>query len=191
MNLVYLVPPLLGAFIGYVTNVVAVKLLFHPKKPLNLLGIKIQGLIPARSEELTHRVLDSLNDMLNERDFEYIIDRAMKRSYEESVKVRIDEILDRFGLLKFLAEKYNLSLNVSSAINNYITNLFKEFSKKLARNVDIREFIIKKAKEISDEEIERFFNKVAKKELRFIEISGAVLGFLIGLLQSLFLYLYI
>ena len=191
MELIYLLPPLLGAFIGYITNVVAVKLLFHPKKPINILGVKLQGLIPARSEELTERVLDSLHDILNEKDFEFIIDRAMKKSYENSIKSKIDEILDRFGVFKGLAEKYNLSLNISSSINNYIANAIKEFSKKLAENVDIREFIIKKAKEISDEEIEILFKRIAKKELRFIEVSGAMLGFVIGLIQSLALYFYI
>ena len=79
MKLIYLLLPLLGAFIGYITNVVAVKLLFHPKKPINILGIKLQGLIPARSEELTERILDSLHDILNEKDFEFIIDGAMKK----------------------------------------------------------------------------------------------------------------
>jgi uncharacterized membrane protein YheB (UPF0754 family) len=37
---------------------------------------------------------------------------------------------------------------------------------------------------VSDEEIEILFKKFAKKELRFIELSGAALGFLIGLFQS-------
>ncbi|RLI76635.1 DUF445 domain-containing protein [Archaeoglobales archaeon] len=191
MKLIYLLLPLLGAFIGYITNVVAVKLLFHPKKPINILGIKLQGLIPARSEELTERILDSLHDILNEKDFEFIIDGAMKKSYENSIKSKIDEILDRFGVFKGLAEKYNLSLNISSSINNYIANVIKEFSKKLAENVDIREFILKKAKEISGEEIEVLFKRIAKKELKFIEISGAMLGFVIGLVQSLALYFYI
>ena len=90
-----------------------------------------------------------------------------------------------------MAEKYNLSLNISSSINNYIANVIKEFSKKLAENVDIREFILKKAKEISGEEIEVLFKRIAKKELKFIEISGAMLGFVIGLVQSLALYFYI
>lgn len=189
--IIYLIPPILGAFIGYVTNVVAVKLLFHPKKPVNLLGFKIQGLIPARSEELTERILDSLNDILNERDFEFIIDNAMKRSYQGSIKIKIDEAIGKLGLFKNLVDKYNISSAIASAINSYIGNVTKEFSKKLATNVDIREFIIKKANEISSEEIESMFNKIAKRELKFIEVSGAILGFIIGIVQSIILYLYL
>jgi len=187
--LVYLIPPLLGAFIGYITNVIAVKLLFHPKKPINLLGIKIQGLIPARSEELTERILDSLSDILKEEDFEFIIDKAMKKSYENSIKAKVDEIFSKLGFLKDLIDKYNFSSSISSAMNNYVTSAIKEFSKKLAANVDLREFILKKTKEVDSEEVEKLFNRIARKELKFIEISGAVLGFIIGLVESIILYL--
>lgn len=37
-----------GAIIGYITNVVAVKLLFHPQKPVRIGPFTVQGLIPAR-----------------------------------------------------------------------------------------------------------------------------------------------
>jgi uncharacterized membrane protein YheB (UPF0754 family) len=66
--LVYLAPPVLGAFIGYITNVVAVELLFHPKKPVNIFGFKIQGLVPARSKEIVERIMGlSLRNSYPER----------------------------------------------------------------------------------------------------------------------------
>ena len=34
-----IVPPLLGAFIGYLTNYVAIRMLFRPLKPWRLFGI--------------------------------------------------------------------------------------------------------------------------------------------------------
>lgn len=39
---------IIGAFIGWMTNVFAIKLLFRPLQPVNILGIKLQGLIPKR-----------------------------------------------------------------------------------------------------------------------------------------------
>ncbi|WP_290902629.1 DUF445 family protein [Ferroglobus sp.] len=47
----------------------------------------------------------------------------------------------------------------------------------------------RKVEDFSSEEAEKFIKQVAGKELRFIEISGAVLGFLIGCLQSVLLLL--
>ena len=37
----YLVPPLLGALIGYVTNYIAIRMLFRPLHPWRLLGMRL------------------------------------------------------------------------------------------------------------------------------------------------------
>jgi uncharacterized membrane protein YheB (UPF0754 family) len=194
MELIYFAPPLLGSFIGYVTNVVAVKLLFHPKKPYYILGFKIQGLVPARSKEIIDRVMDSISELLTKEDFEFIIERAITRTYIESkVKEKIDQIFEN-PVLSFILKtigKSEITEKLSASISDYIENFIKEIiSKNIANNIDIREFIAKKAEEVSDEEIESIFNKFAKKELRFIEVSGAVLGFFIGLIQSGLFFLF-
>ena len=44
--------PLITAAIGWVTNWVAIKMLFHPRKPLRLFFWKWQGLIPRRQQQL-------------------------------------------------------------------------------------------------------------------------------------------
>ncbi len=187
MNYVLLVPPILGAVIGYVTNVIAVELLFHPKKPIKIFGFKIQGLVPARSRELTERFLDTLSEVLTKEDFEMVIGKALDRTVSENEIVF--KIEKAFESIKDTAIVGRLFDNLSK----YFSDAFKEFVreaivKNIASNVDIKEFVIKKAEEISDEEIERLFKKFAKKELRFIEISGAVLGFVIGIFQSVFMY---
>jgi len=45
----------------------------------------------------------------------------------------------------------------------------------------------RKVKEMDDAKLERIVRKVAKRELFYIEISGAVLGGVIGLLQAVLL----
>ena len=194
MELIYFAPPILGSFIGYITNVVAVKLLFHPKKPYYILGLKIQGLVPARSKEIIDRVMDSISELLTKEDFEFIIERAVARTYIESrVRERIDQIFEN-PVLSFIVKaiaKTEITEKLSTSISEYIENFVRDIiSKNIAQNIDIREFIAKKAEEVSDEEIEDIFNKFAKKELRFIEISGAVLGFFIGLIQSVIFFFF-
>ena len=42
---------LLGAFIGWVTNIVAIKLIFRPYKAINILGLfTLQGVLPKENE---------------------------------------------------------------------------------------------------------------------------------------------
>ncbi|WP_457573760.1 DUF445 family protein [Desulfolithobacter sp.] len=48
-------PPVLGAFIGYLTNKVAIKMLFRPLKPWRICGIRVPmtpGVIPSKRHEL-------------------------------------------------------------------------------------------------------------------------------------------
>ena len=49
----YAGPPLLGAFIGYLTNKVAIRMLFRPLKPWRLFGLKdLSERIPERLEQV-------------------------------------------------------------------------------------------------------------------------------------------
>ncbi len=184
MNLVLLLPPVVGAFVGFITNVIAVKLLFHPKRPIRILNFKLQGLVPARSKEIIERFMDSLSEILNEKDFEFLIERAVTRSYKESLKNRVQNswfsVLERYTSIPKKIDEW-IESNLASHIKEIIT-------KNISKNVDIKEFVLKKAEEISDEQIEDLFKKFAKKELRFIEVSGAVIGFIIGSIQSLIIY---
>ena len=187
--LIYLIPPLLGAFIGYLTNVIAIELLFHPRKPINILGFRIQGVIPSRSEEIIERLLDSVGNFLNEEDFQYILDRAILRSYtESSIREKVEGVFN-LPVLNGIAAKYGIAEKIAATIADSVTGLVRDaFSRKVASNIDLKELIIKKAEEVTEEEVEHLFKTFARKELRFIELSGAVLGFIIGSFQSLALY---
>ena len=55
----FVTPPLIGAFIGYLTNKIAIKMLFRPLRPYRILGIRIPmtpGVIPARRRQLGENI---------------------------------------------------------------------------------------------------------------------------------------
>lgn len=55
----WLLPPLLGALIGYVTNYIAIRMLFRPLRPWRVLGVRLPltpGIIPAKRGELAQRM---------------------------------------------------------------------------------------------------------------------------------------
>ncbi len=43
--------PLISAFIGWVVNLIALKILFHPRHPIKILGITFQGIFPKRQQQ--------------------------------------------------------------------------------------------------------------------------------------------
>ena len=44
--------PFVGAFIGWLTNYVAIKMLFRPREPWYILGFPMQGVMPRRQRDL-------------------------------------------------------------------------------------------------------------------------------------------
>ncbi len=70
--LVYIGPPLLGAFIGYLTNRVAIRMLFRPLNKWRVLGVPVPmtpGVIPARRHELAENIGEMVGThLLTSRD---------------------------------------------------------------------------------------------------------------------------
>ncbi len=63
----YLIPPLLGALIGYVTNYIAIRMLFRPLRAWRLLGLRIPltpGIIPAKRGELAVKMGEMVGEHL-------------------------------------------------------------------------------------------------------------------------------
>lgn len=55
----YLLPPLLGGLIGYVTNYIAIRMLFRPLRAWHLVGVRVPltpGIIPAKRDELAAKM---------------------------------------------------------------------------------------------------------------------------------------
>ena len=63
----YLIPPLLGALIGYVTNYIAIRMLFRPLRAWKLMGLRVPltpGIIPAKRGELAAKMGEMVGDHL-------------------------------------------------------------------------------------------------------------------------------
>ena len=58
--------PLIAAFIGWFTNWIAIKMLFHPKQPKRILGITFQGIFPKRQAQFAEKLGQIVaNDLVN------------------------------------------------------------------------------------------------------------------------------
>ena len=96
----YLAPPLLGAFIGYMTNYVAIKMLFRPLKPWKLFGIRIPmtpGVIPSKRQDLARNIGTMVGShLLTSTDVSQALN---KKSFQQELKalvtIRVTNILNR------------------------------------------------------------------------------------------------
>ena len=76
-----------------------------------------------------------------------------------------------------------------------VTNLFKaelqdflaesaqDIGNKLEKSLDVKELVREKVEAFSSDKLEKILFSIMRKEFRFIEMIGAVLGFLIGCVQ--------
>ncbi|MGE5380167.1 MAG: DUF445 domain-containing protein [Methylocystaceae bacterium] len=191
MWLKLLLIPLISAVIGYVTNVVAVKMLFRPRQPRRILFWKIQGVLPQRQADLARTVgevvereLFSVSDLLDQVNTPEMQD-LLVGTVVNLVKQRLDEIMPRFvpnGVTGKLGELVEIVLRreapniVQAAIDNGRDHLQNE--------VKVGRIIEEKLNQYDVADAEQLVLQVSSRELRFIEIMGGVLGLLIGLLQD-------
>jgi hypothetical protein len=88
--LLWLVPPLVGAAIGYITNAVAIKMLFRPHQAVRILGLRLPftpGILPRQR----HKLADSIGAMV-ERELltaDIIRARLREEGTRESVRASI------------------------------------------------------------------------------------------------------
>ncbi|MFW5685956.1 MAG: DUF445 domain-containing protein, partial [Spirochaetota bacterium] len=67
----YVVPPLVGAVIGYVTNALAIRMLFRPLTEKRVFGIRIPltpGIIPRQRSQLAHSIARMVSTKLLTED---------------------------------------------------------------------------------------------------------------------------
>ena len=148
--MVYLGPPFIGAFIGYLTNKVAIRMLFRPLKAWRILGIRVPmtpGVIPSKRHEFAMNMGEMVGEhLLTSTE----IGKALKKDkFQEHllglIKERVGAILHRdlgplptLVPLKFAsyfdvavrAVKYQIKKGVHTFIRS------AEFSGKVERYID-------------------------------------------------------
>jgi uncharacterized membrane protein YheB (UPF0754 family) len=197
MNYQLLALPVISAFIGYITNVVAIRLLFWPKKPINLGLFSLQGVLPKRQEQIASSIgqlvdqellsIDELFDKINTPE----IRETLTDKIGGILKERLSELLprivpDRIG--KKIGEVLEKILRQEAA--NIIRQSMDAGSKYLNEEVNIQQMVEDKINAFDLDELEKMIRGVTSNELTFIEILGGVLGFIIGLLQVAILLLF-
>lgn len=183
----------IGAGIGWITNYVAIKMLFRPYKEINFGLFKIQGLLPKRKHEIGESIAEIIqSELVSLKD---IVSSMDKDKLEEKMSEAIDKILEE-KLQREITKSFPmiamfLSSDMLDKIKVIIKNSILEnkdkiismFSDYLEENVDFKGIIVRNVDAFSLEKLEEITYSLAKKEFKHIEVVGAVLGAIIGFAQ--------
>ncbi len=198
MWLNFVLLPVVGALLGWFTNFIAVKMLFHPKEPKKFLGITFQGIFPKRQEQIALKIGKVVSDELLSIDDikqRVVTKQSMDKIYE-TVEVKMDHFLEdkmpqRFPLVSMFATK-KLKLEIRDEMLNEVRlqlpDMMDQYIQHFEDNIDIEEMITEKFSELSTDRLEQVMNDILSKEFKFIEILGGVIGFIVGLSQATILY---
>lgn len=199
MSYWFLLFPFVSAFIGWITNWVAIKMLFHPREPKKILGITFHGIFPKRQQKFAQK----LGKIVSE-EFLSFDDIEKKISNPENLKKiipmienHVDDFLryrmkDEMPVISmFIGDKTisNLKAMFMKEIETLLPMIMKQYAANLKNELDLEKIVIAKVSSFSSDKLEEVLNQIMSKEFRFVEIIGAVIGFLIGTLQVLFTYL--
>ncbi|WP_336020109.1 DUF445 domain-containing protein [Fusobacterium polymorphum] len=190
-----LVMVLISGAIGWITNWVAIKMLFRPHKEINFGLFKIQGLIPKRKAEIGSGIASIIqNELISVKD---VISNIDREEFSKRLNSLIDDVLDK-NLKKKVKEKFPLlqiffTDKVAKDVGNTIKDIvmenqekiFEIFSNYAEENIDFEVIISDKISNFSLDKLEEIITLLANKELKHIEIIGAILGMLIGAVQYL------
>ncbi|HBQ85176.1 MAG TPA: DUF445 domain-containing protein [Syntrophomonas sp.] len=189
--------PVISALIGYITNVVAIKMLFWPRKPINLLFFELQGLLPKRQAdiakslgELVENQLLSVDDIFDRLNTPQVQDKLVN-SVATLVRDKLDNMLPRIipaKLLQLIGDSIEKVLRQEAA--SWIAQFMETERTYITREIEVKKIVEEKVNDFNLDEMEAMIKGVSSPELRFIEILGGILGFIIGLIQDVIIMLF-
>jgi uncharacterized membrane protein YheB (UPF0754 family) len=179
----------IGGFIGWVTNKIAIKMLFRPIKPIRLGVMTLQGVLPKRKTQIAVSIGETVEaQFVNKEELlQSFLDADTKQSVLSSIQrilvAKIKEVVPSM-MLAMLGQ--GLDDLVRKLINDHGDDLLNELIESLNKNesvMPIRTIVTQKINDLDMIEFESLVINIVKKELRHIETVGLVLGILIGIAQ--------
>jgi uncharacterized membrane protein YheB (UPF0754 family) len=184
---------LISGFIGWVTNWIAIKMLFHPREPIKLFGLTIQGIFPKNQSQFAQKLGKLVSgEFLSFSDIEQKISEPgniqkmmplIEQHVDTFLNKRLSEQLPMISM--FLGDKTIAKLKATfmQEIEAILPAVMRSYAGELRTDLDLEGIITEKVSRFSSERLEELLYQIMAKEFRFVEWVGAFIGLLIGLIQ--------
>ncbi|MEO5595201.1 MAG: DUF445 family protein [Chitinophagaceae bacterium] len=188
--------PFIAAALGWLFVAMALKILFHPLSPKKIIGITFRGIIPGKQHEFAEKIGQFSAALLSIKELEEKITHPDNvKKIMPQAEAHIDNFL-RVKLVKsmpvvgmFVGDKTinNLKSLFVTELEQLFPEIMKNYIERLQEDFNVEQMVTEKIASISPLIIETALLKMMKKELRLIKLAGALLGFIIGWIQLVFL----
>lgn len=187
--------PIISAFIGWFTNWIAIKMLFHPREPKKILGIVFQGIFPKRQKVFAEKLGKMVGaELLSFGDIERKITSpenlqkimpVVETHIDHFLRTKLSQTMPVIAM--FIGEKTIVQLKevLMTELQTLFPTLMQNYMGQLKNELDLERIVTEKVSAFSSEKLESILQQIMSKEFFFVEIIGGVLGFMIGLFQVL------
>ncbi len=186
--------PVIGGFIGWITNWLAIKMLFHPRQPIRILFITFHGIFPKNKHRIAERLGNVVQkDLINFNDIkDRLKDPEALKGFTDEIEIHVEnaisERLSKNPLLKTLIPEpivHNVEHTIVMEIEQAMPKILDKSIEKIEAKLNIEQIVREKVNNFSDEKLEDMLLAITSKEFKFIEVIGGILGFIIGVIQLL------
>ena len=206
----YILIPFISAVVGYVTNVVALKMTFYPLEftpavlkfaqpvgqPFGLLG-GWQGIIPAKAGKMAAILCDLMTTKL--LDVKVMFGKIHPEKFAEALAPEMTPSMHRIiedvarreapefweGLPSYVQAELVKEAMVGAP--RFLKNVIEDLQKHVYEVLDLKAMVVKLC-EANKGDVVRMFQEVGESEFRIIENSGAYFGFAFGVVQMVVFY---
>jgi uncharacterized membrane protein YheB (UPF0754 family) len=185
--------PIIASVIGWFTNYIAVKMLFHPQNPVTIFGFTFQGVLPKRQKQMAIKIGKLVSaELFSSADLhENINNPENVIRIIQQIDMKIDNYFNDIFPDKHPYVAKLIPKQVTNKIKNEMLLEVQQLAPKiidkqvdyLEENLDIEEIIKNRVELLKPAELEKLLMNILSNEFRFIEAIGAVIGFIIGLIQ--------
>lgn len=168
-------------------------MLFHPRKKIKFLFFELQGIFPKRQQLLAVRIGKLVaDDLLSVKDIQEIIKQPDNiAQINKNIEGKFDEYLEKtfparypvISLFMGKKSKTKIKQEFMNEMEKMAPEMIDQTISNIEKSLDIEEIIRQKVAVFSSAQLEKLILDILEKEFRFIELVGALVGFLVGLIQ--------
>lgn len=175
---IYIIGALIGAVIGYITNWLAIKMLFRPREAKYIFGMKLPftpGLIPKEKSRIANKIGETVGTHLLNSDSlsKALKDDKIKAKFNEVAKEKINQVINSNSTLEE-SLKNTLGENYYALKGNMINNITKTILESIQEEEfknKVKFYIVDSIKERLNKEPEKIIDFINSNKFREVIIN--------------------
>lgn len=189
--------PIQGVIVGYITNWVALTMIFRPLYEKKLGPIKYRGLFIARQEEVSKKYSNVFaTQVLTARNvLEEILYKRAARTLVETIQAETESAASRLNLAGQLDEENkgedsdfeNTKKEVIRKVSDSLAGSSTKLETYMGRAMSIENNMFKRMKDLPPEEFEPILRSAFQEDEYVLILIGSVLGAIVGLIQGIYM----